>query len=99
MTMLAVVVIRLGCRNEAERYLLSRCGYGKELEDQQDFFLYAALEDFQMQYDPYNQSNRTRHESHKYIRAHWDELKSGDVIDVEFILGESTEKKVSEAHA
>ncbi len=98
-TLIAVVVIRLGCRNEAERYLLSRCGYGKEAEDQKEFYLYAGLEEFNMQYDPYKQPNRTRHESHKYIRAHWDDLVSGEVIDVQFILGETTEKKESESHA
>ena len=98
-TLIAVIGIRLGARNGSERYLLSRCGYGKDVEEQQDYVLYAGLENFEMQGDPYSQSNRTRHESHKYIKAHWDELSSGDVIDVEFILGESAEKKVSEAHA
>ncbi|KKL90716.1 hypothetical protein LCGC14_1901950, partial [marine sediment metagenome] len=39
---------------------------------------------------------RTVAEAHRYVAAHWDELKSGDVIDVEFVLDETTEKKVSE---
>lgn len=41
---------------------------------------------------------RTYPVAHEYIEKHWDELKSGDVIDVEFILGETIEKKVSEQH-
>lgn len=32
----------------------------------------------------------------EHITDHFDTLTSGDVIDVEFILGETTEKKVSE---
>jgi len=34
--------------------------------------------------------------AHKYIKEHWDELRSGSVVDVEFILGESKEPKASE---
>jgi hypothetical protein len=34
--------------------------------------------------------------SHNYIIDHFDELADGDVVDVEFILGEKPAKKVSE---
>jgi GH43 family beta-xylosidase len=98
-TLIPVIAIRLGAGNESERYLLARVGYGTTKEEQEDYVLYAGLEYFNMQGDPYKQTNRTRHVSHKYIREHWDELSSGDVIDVEFILGETTEKKESESHA
>jgi hypothetical protein len=98
-TLIPVIAIRLGGDNESERYLLARVGYGRTSEEQQDYILYAGLEYFDMQSDPYKQTNRTRHESHKYIHEHWDELSSGDVIDVEFILGETDVKKESEAHA
>lgn len=96
-TLIAVITIRLGCRNEQERYLLSRCGYGKQKEEQEKYVLYAGLQEYEMQYDPFKQPNRTRHVSHKYILEHWDKLTSGEVIDVEYILGESSYKKVSEA--
>lgn len=32
----------------------------------------------------------------QYIIEHFDELESGDVVDVEFIVGETTEQKKSE---
>ena len=32
----------------------------------------------------------------RYTDAHWDDLKDGDVVDVQFIRGETAEKKVSE---
>ena len=34
--------------------------------------------------------------AHCYIERKWRELKDGDVIDVEFILGETTSIKISE---
>ena len=95
-TCLSVIAIRLGPENEAERYLAARVGYGLTKEEQEDYVLYAGLEEFEMQYDYHKQSNRTRHVSHKYIQDHWDELNSGDVVDVEFILGETQTKKVSD---
>jgi hypothetical protein len=49
-------------------------------------------------YDPYHwpRDPRTKPYAHVYIEAHWHDLKDGDVIDVEFILGETTSPKVSE---
>jgi hypothetical protein len=35
-------------------------------------------------------------EAHKYIIEHWYDLKTGDVVDVEFALGESEKPKLSE---
>lgn len=48
--------------------------------------------------DPYgwqarDVSLRTYPVAHKHIIEHWATLKDGDVIDVEFILGETLEKK------
>lgn len=34
--------------------------------------------------------------AHQWLEAHWDEVADGDVIDVEFILGETTQKKDAE---
>lgn len=52
----------------------------------------------QCEYDPYSWGGgRTMANAHEYIRTHWDEISEGDVIDVEFILGESGAQKVSEA--
>lgn len=46
--------------------------------------------------DPYEWGGRTWPVAHNYIIEHWDELQTGDVIDVEFILGETDKPKVSE---
>jgi len=34
--------------------------------------------------------------AHEWIEAHWAELRTGDVIDVEYLLEETKVKKVSE---
>ena len=47
-------------------------------------------------YDPYNWGGRTYPVAHQYMIDHWDELEQRDVIDVEFILGETSTKKLSE---
>lgn len=39
---------------------------------------------------------RTMQAAHHYIKAHWNELKSGDVVDVEFNNGETVNQKAPE---
>ena len=39
---------------------------------------------------------RTMIVAHKFIKEHFDELETGDVIDVEYILGETDTQKMSE---
>ena len=52
-------------------------------------------------YDPYNwvRDTRTKRTAHSHIERNWADLRDGDVIDVEFILGETAIKKVSERGA
>ncbi len=50
-------------------------------------------------YDPYGWGDRTFATAHQYIEREWDTLQSGDVIDVEFILHETTAPKTSEVRA
>lgn len=51
-------------------------------------------------YDPYawGEHIRTFHVAHKYLAEHFEELESGAVIDVEFILGTRETPKQSEIH-
>lgn len=78
---------------DAENYLLSRAGYS--------FFkpliLMTELVSNRTQYDTHwGHSDRTLGTVHRYITEHWDELRAGQVIDVEFILGETHQCKVTE---
>ena len=87
-------------RWEAERYLLRRAGYAVGPNDRTLIVVGRTDADGTSQfcYDPFSWTGggRTIREAHRYIEEHWSELKSGDVIDVEYILGEATAPKKSE---
>lgn len=71
-------------------YLMRRAGF----ESPMVYLVALAVE--KACYDPYNWGNRTMNTAHLFIQDHWEELKDGDVVDVEFILGESAAPKQSE---
>jgi hypothetical protein len=101
-TFIAAIAIRATFRDDEERWLLRRAGYAieqiePELKGIEPYILFAPLDGGKpLEYDPFAQPNRTMSRAHLYAVNNWDTLKSGDVIDVEFILGESTEPKQSE---
>lgn len=76
---------------EGEAYLLRRAGYEGDC-----ILLTRAEGGGGAQYDPYDWCNRTMHVAHLAIAKRWHELKSGDVIDVEYELGETKVAKRSE---
>lgn len=85
----------------AERFLLGRAGFMIGNDD--PHIIIGRLDcDFpgvsQCTYDVHAHTGmaRTFTEAHRYIATHWDQLPSGAVLDVEFILGETTTPKVSE---
>lgn len=73
-------------------YLMRRAGFGTV---PMVYMICLATE--LCRYDPYNWNDRTRGTAHHHIAAHFDELRDGDVVDVEFILGESEAPKASES--
>lgn len=85
---------------DAERYLLRRAGYAVEETDRTLIAVGRTDADGTSQfcYDPFSWTSggRTMREAHRWIEGHWNEIKSGDVVDVEFILGEATAPKRSE---
>lgn len=78
---------------EAQRYLLRRCGYPL---DPPSILLTRLDGSGRATADPYDWGDRTFQVAHDYITKHWASLSDGDVVDVEFILGESTTPKASE---
>jgi len=102
-TFMPFLAIKLSYENEEERWLLRRAGFspngisGYE-HDSEKYILFHPLCTDQINYDVYswNRGARTVPLAHIYVIDHWNELKSGDVIDVEFNLGETKEKKISE---
>lgn len=81
---------------EQEKFLLRRCGY-PPLE--RNIIICNARGDERGAYcDPYDWNDRTYKTAHNYIIDNWDNLRDGQVIDVQYILGETTEVKRSESH-
>lgn len=79
----------------ARRYLLERCGYPCDGRPN------IAITNANADGDPFRNdylawSGRTYPVAHKYILENWEKLKDGDVVDVEYILGETAAPKVSE---
>lgn len=81
---------------EAERFLLKRAGCGASGGPYTFLTKITGGEQIKCHYDPFGWGNRTMHNAHLHVHKNWDELHSGDVVDVEFILGETAVKKISE---
>lgn len=47
-------------------------------------------------YNVYDEPNTRTREAYRYIQDHFDKLKSGDVIDIEYLLGETSMPKLSD---
>lgn len=94
-TFIPVICIRPVPRNERQRWLLRRDGYRGDHTEPCIIMIDAQCHG--VAYDPYEwHGSRTKKFAHNYIAEHWSELRDGDVVDVEYILGETSTKKVSE---
>jgi hypothetical protein len=89
-TFCPVICIRPVPDNEGQRYLLRQDGYQGN-----HCIILIKNQCNGVSYDPYEWRDRTFRTAHLWIEKHWHELVDGDVIDVEFILQETTEKKRS----
>ncbi len=95
-TFIPALAVDMNFANDAQRYLLRRCGYA--CDDRPNVILTRLDGNGQATNDPYAWGGRTYPVAHEYIIKHWNELKDGDVVDVSFILGESPAPKISERY-
>jgi hypothetical protein len=87
--------IRPGEVPQNQIYLLRRCGY--PCDGRPNIVItHMSADGRPASNDPYSWGGRTYPVAHKYIIDHWNELKDGDVVDVQFILGETKQPKTSE---
>lgn len=91
-TMVPVIAIRMVSTDEAESWLLQHVGFSRMVPCIQLIYITAN----KTEYDPYNWADRTMQTAHIHIESNFDTLESGDVIDVEYILGEKEKPKISE---
>lgn len=95
-TTVPVMAIGLTGRNERERWLLARSGYGQDPQPGEYVVFMPLVGAPKQNYDPFAWGDRTFFTAHRFIQEHWTELRGGEVIDVEHILGEKSTPKVSE---
>jgi len=81
---------------DLDRYLLARAGFGLSGDEQREYVVLMRLVTCEAQHDPAVWGGRTMPTAHRFIHDNWDALPSGAVIDVEHILGETAQPKVSE---
>ena len=95
-TFCPVICIRPVAENEGQRYLLRRDGYGAGQDERCIILIRNQCQG--VAYDPYDwpENPRTFRVAHLYIEKHWEGLHDGQVVDVEWILGERPAPKNSE---
>lgn len=99
-TFIPVMAVKLGSHNPfkpnwqiEEDYLIRRVGFSDDV----NYVLLTILSSLETNYEPTAwTSERTIGNAHKYILDNFDILKGGEVVDIEYILGETKELKVSE---
>lgn len=88
MTCIGAIGIRLSRDSGA---LAWRNGYGET-----PCVLLTRLQGGISRYDPFEWQDRTFTVAHRHIAENWDSIPNNGVVDVEFILGETTAPKQSE---
>lgn len=93
-TFIPVIATQLRTNLPHDAYLLGRAGYQSTVESVP--VMVTRLNDCLSANDSYEWGNRTMLNAHKFIEENFAELMTGAVVDVEYILGERSEPKVSE---
>jgi hypothetical protein len=93
-TLIIALCIDMQPDNEAQRWGLRRYGY--PCDGKPNIMMTHATGERKASNDPYFWNDRTFSTAHHYIIEHWHELKDGDVVCVEWILGERRTPKISE---
>ena len=97
-THIGVLAIRMLADNNEQAYEIhDRAGHPRDGAS----IVLMCLDNFKATNDPYEWTSlglgpRTMPVAHNYIVDHYDELADGQVIDVEYLLGETATPKTSE---
>jgi len=99
-TCIPVLAIRMKADNPVQSYYVhERSGYPEDGSSIMLMVLYngeATNDPYEWDTSRLHMGGRTMPNAHHYVLEHFDELHDGDVIDVQFILGEAFTSKVSE---
>ena len=88
-TFIPALAVRFTAEDRAQEKLLRAAGYNLEYPSIQ----VTMLQSGKSKIDPYEWNDRTMQMSHLHIEKKWHSLHDGDVVDVEFILGETETPK------
>lgn len=93
-TLIPVIATLMASPYEAEHFLIRRAGFNPE----SGHVFVGKIETCGGEYDPFKwpSSSRTMTIAHDYIQKNFNRLESGDVVDVEFIMGLRSTPKISE---
>lgn len=98
-TTMVCIAIKPDPQDDAERWCYARTGYGTQMHEQRKYVLLAPMAggEGNLTCDPFKHGRaRTMQVAHQYIIDMWHELSSGEVVDVQFIEGETETPKHSE---
>lgn len=76
--------------DDQENWLLRRAGFGERM------IQLTSFNRNESHHDPYEWGDRTYQTAHLYIHDNWNFIEDGQVIDVEYILGETDIPKKTE---
>jgi hypothetical protein len=94
MTFIPALAVKLESTDPVEIWIMWKGGYHPQANE--TFVVMVHLGRGEGKIDAFEWKDRTMSEAHKYVAKNFDKLKTGDIIDVEFILGETTVKKTTE---
>jgi hypothetical protein len=93
-TFIPVVAVKVVPSNSSEKYLWNRAGFN--MDSGSSIILLGRINDLHLEFYPPVWSNRTMSTVHEYLQNSWDGVENGQVLDVEYILGETDKAKESE---
>lgn len=98
-TTLSILFIRLSAESVSESFLLSRAGYGRR--PQEYIIAIDLVHPLRVWLNPFEtrmatQGARTFYLAHEEMTRNWENYRHGDVLDVQYVLGETTSPKISE---
>lgn len=97
MTCIAALAIQMFPTDDVEKRFMNRCGFPKDGSS----IILMSLYDQKATNDPFEweslgKGQRTFQTAHHWILRHFTEIQSGDVVDVQYILDETTAPKTPE---
>jgi hypothetical protein len=99
-TLQVILAIKISSINDKERLLLAHCGFGNCNLETERYILLLCIDggsdDEPATTDCYKHNFSEMVTAHKYIIKYFDEINTGDVIDVDFINGFSSFPKPSD---